>query len=217
VLIPLLDRRPIAARLKRAVDIIVAAAVLVLACPLMLVIIAASAFVHRSTGLFKDVRVGRYGRVFTMWKIQTMRDSRNAQGMPLPDQARVTSLGAFLRKTSLDELPQLWNILEGDVSLVGPRPLPPRYAAYFNDVERSRLLVPPGITGWAQVHGRNLLDWGERLALDVWYVRNWSPALDCRILWLTFWQVLAGRSNAVTSSAVMPDFDQYRLEQQGRS
>ena len=150
--------------------------------------------------LFRQQRPGQLGKLFQAVKFRTMRDG------PEPDAQRLTRLGAFLRKTSLDELPQLWNVLRGDLSLVGPRPLLPRYLPRYTQSQARRHMVKPGLTGWAQVNGRNALDWPARLALDTWYVDNWSLALDARILWRTLGAVLRGSGVSHAGHATMPEF-----------
>jgi lipopolysaccharide/colanic/teichoic acid biosynthesis glycosyltransferase len=135
--------------------------------------------------LFRQRRVGKAGRIFTLYKFRTMRDATDQDGRVLPDGQRLTRLGRFLRATSLDELPQLWNVIRGDMNLVGPRPLLPEYTERYGAFERRRLEVKPGITGWAQVHGRNNTTWERRFLLDVWYVDHQSLWLDLKILLLT--------------------------------
>jgi lipopolysaccharide/colanic/teichoic acid biosynthesis glycosyltransferase len=139
--------------------------------------------------LFRQVRPGYLGRPFRMYKFRTMRDARRPDGRPLPDVERLTAFGKFLRSTSLDELPELWNVLKGDMSLVGPRPLLPDYLPLYSHEQARRHDVKPGITGWAQVNGRNAIGWEEKLALDVWYVDHRSLPLDLRILFLTLKKV----------------------------
>ena len=132
--------------------------------------------------LFRQVRAGRHGHPFELLKFRTMTDARDAAGELLPDAERLTRFGSWLRSTSLDELPELINVLRGEMSLVGPRPLLPEYLPHYSAEQARRHEVPPGITGWAAVHGRNALSWERRLALDVWYVDHWSIALDLKIL-----------------------------------
>jgi sugar transferase EpsL len=148
-------------------------------------------------------RAGWGGRPFTLLKLRTMDDRRDPGGALLPDAQRLTRWGRLLRSTSLDELPQLWNVLRGDMSLVGPRPLPLAYLPRYTAVERRRHQVRPGITGWAQVHGRNALGWDERLAMDVWYVDHRSPSLDLRILGMTIGQVLRRSGISADGEATM--------------
>lgn len=146
--------------------------------------------------LFRQVRPGHRGEPFELFKFRTMRDTSGADGAPLPDSERMTAVGRFLRSTSLDELPQLINVLRGDLSLVGPRPLLMQYLPRYSPEQARRHNVLPGITGWSQTHGRNALAWSEKLTLDVWYVDHWSLALDARILALTLYRVL--RRDGVT-------------------
>jgi lipopolysaccharide/colanic/teichoic acid biosynthesis glycosyltransferase len=156
--------------------------------------------------LFRQVRPGRYCRLFTLFKFRTMRNTTAPEGAPLPDTERLTPLGTFLRRTSLDELPQLWNVLRGDLSLVGPRPLLPEYLDRYTTIQARRHEVRPGITGWAQVNGRNALSWEDKFALDVWYVDNWNLWLDLRILWLTLIKVLRREGIQAADHATMPEF-----------
>ena len=178
---------------KRLLDIIIAAAALVLLSPVLLLL---AWQIRRKLGtpvLFRQVRPGRGGIPFVMYKFRTMRDAADENGRPLPDAERLTPFGRKLRAASLDELPELWNVLKGDMSLVGPRPLLMEYLPLYNAEQRRRHLVRPGITGWAQVNGRNAISWPEKFRLDVWYVENRSLLLDAKILFLTVKKVL-GRS-----------------------
>ena len=178
---------------KRLLDIIIAAAALVLLSPVLLLL---AWQIRRKLGtpvLFRQVRPGRGGIPFVMYKFRTMRDAEDENGRPLPDAERLTPFGRKLRAASLDELPELWNVLKGDMSLVGPRPLLMEYLPLYNAEQRRRHLVRPGITGWAQVNGRNAISWPEKFRLDVWYVENRSLLLDMKILFLTVKKVL-GRS-----------------------
>ena len=156
--------------------------------------------------LFRQKRTGLGGRIFTIWKFRSMVDAVDSKGKPLPDAERLTKFGRLLRKTSLDELPQLLNVLWGDMSLVGPRPLLPRYLERYTPEQARRHEVLPGITGWCQVRGRNALSWDEKLKLDVWYVDHWSIGLDLRILIQTI--VTAVRRDGVShgQEATMPEF-----------
>jgi lipopolysaccharide/colanic/teichoic acid biosynthesis glycosyltransferase len=183
--------------LKRVLDLLIATAVLVLAAVPMLVIACLIRITMGSPVLFCQERAGKDKRLFKLCKFRSMNNARGPDGSLLPDGQRLTRLGRFLRQTSLDELPQLWNVFRGDMSLVGPRPLLPRYLPYYTDRECLRFTVLPGITGWAQIRGRNTLGWDQRLALDVWYVENWSLALDLRILWSTLIAVVTQRGTMV--------------------
>ena len=144
--------------------------------------------------------------LFTLYKIQTMTSARDPHGQLLPDAQRLPRLGRWLRATSLDELPQLWNVLRGDLSLVGPRPLLPQYLPLYSPAQARRHAVRPGLTGWAQVNGRNAIAWEKKFELDVWYVDNLSLALDLRILWRTAGRVLGARGVAAPGEATMPAF-----------
>lgn len=175
---------------KRIFDIIMSAVALIVLMPVMFIVAWG---VKRNLGspvLFQQDRPGLYGRPFKMIKFRTMRDAKDGQGNPLPDRERITPFGRFLRSTSLDELPELWNVLRGDMSLVGPRPLLMEYLEYYTDEELLRHTVRPGITGLAQVNGRNATTWDDRLKYDVLYVRSQSIFLDMKILAKTFKQVL---------------------------
>ena len=183
--------RQVALAVKRALDVVGAAAGLVVLSPLLAAVAVA---VRRNLGspvLFRQVRPGLHGRPFTILKFRTMRDPRPGEVWYLTNEQRLTPLGRFLRQSSLDELPELWNVLRGDMSLVGPRPLLVHYLETYTPSEARRHDVRPGITGWAAVNGRHALRFKERLALDVWYVEHWSLALDLRILVRTVAHVLA--------------------------
>ena len=198
--------------LKRAFDVAVSLAGLVLAAPLigfaaLLVLVAMGRPV-----LFRQVRPGRNGRPFTLCKFRTMSDETDSTGELLPDAERVTAVGRFLRRASLDELPQLWNVLRGDMSLVGPRPLLVEYLPLYSPEQARRHEVRPGVTGWAQVNGRNAQTWEERLRLDVWYVDHQSFLLDLRILWLTLVTVLRSEGVSQPGHATMPRFTGSRGE-----
>lgn len=192
--------------IKKALDRTVAGAALVVAAP---VVAAAAIAVRRTMGapaFFQQTRAGLHGKPFVIHKLRTMTDARDRRGDLLPDDQRLTPVGRFLRAASIDELPQLWNVLKGDLSLVGPRPLLMDYLPLYSAHQARRHEVLPGITGWAQIHGRNVTTWPERLAQDVWYVDHWSLGLDLRILAKTALLVL--RREGVTTSAgtVMPRF-----------
>ncbi len=195
---------------KRAIDLVIAGVLLIVLSPVFLVVAASIRLTMGSPVLFRQVRPGLHGRPFTMLKFRTMTDARDASGRHLPDSQRLTRLGRWLRATSLDEFPELVNVLKGDMSLVGPRPLLMRYMPYFTDRERIRFAVRPGITGLAQVSGRNALPWDERLELDVRYVEEWSLGLDFRILWMTVRNVLRRSGVEVDPTQVMLDFDEER-------
>ena len=156
--------------------------------------------------LFSQLRAGLEGRPFRLYKFRSMTDARDGDGSLLPDADRLTPLGVFLRRTSLDELPQLWNVLCGAMSLVGPRPLLLEYVPLYDERQRKRLSVKPGITGWAQINGRNALTWEEKFELDVWYVEHRSLRLDLKILAATAWKVLRREGISAPGAATMPPF-----------
>ena len=187
-------------------DVLVAGMALVLlALPLLLL----GSMVRLKLGspvLFRQVRPGLYGRPFMMVKFRTMTDERGADDDLLPDAQRLTAFGRFLRASSLDELPELWNVLRGEMSLVGPRPLLMEYLPLYSPEQARRHEVRPGITGWAQVNGRNALSWEERFKLDVWYVDHRSLWLDLRILWLTVRKVIVREGISAQGEATMPRF-----------
>lgn len=174
---------------KRLFDLALAVPALVLLAPVMAVIAAVIAIGLGRPVLFRQRRPGLHGKPFIVVKFRTMIDSRDSTGRPEPDAERLTRLGQLLRKTSLDELPQLWNVLRGEMSLVGPRPLMMEYLSRYSPEQSRRHDVCPGITGWSQINGRNAASWPRRLALDVWYVDHQSFLLDLKILVLTFWKV----------------------------
>jgi sugar transferase EpsL len=194
------------ARLKRLLDVVSAFVGLVLIAPLLVGVGLAIWLTLGRPVLFRQPRPGRYGKLFTLYKFRTMRNDTAPAGEPLPDTQRLTALGTFLRRTSLDELPQLWNVLRGDLSLVGPRPLLPQYLNRYTEVQARRHEVRPGITGWAQVNGRNALSWEDKFALDVWYVDHWNLLLDLKILWMTFIKVLKREGIQASNHATMPEF-----------
>ncbi len=192
--------------MKRIFDLLAASfGLLVLALPLL----ALAWQVRRKLGspvLFTQVRPGLHGKPFRMVKFRTMTDARDASGALLPDAQRLTPFGRFLRASSLDELPELWNVLRGEMSLVGPRPLLMEYLPLYSSEQARRHEVRPGITGWAQVNGRNAISWADKFALDVWYVDHRSLWLDVRILWLTVRKVVVRDGISAAGEATMPKF-----------
>ncbi len=175
--------------LKRFFDLLVAALLLILSAPVLLLIALLIRFDMGSPVFFRQQRPGLHGKPFILYKFRTMNQAMDAEGRLLPDVERLTPLGAGLRRTSLDELPQLINVLKGELSLVGPRPLLMEYLPLYSPEQRRRLDVLPGITGWAQVNGRNSLSWEDRFAFDVWYVDHQSFFMDLKILWMTLSKV----------------------------
>lgn len=168
--------------IKWVADRLISAIALLFFSPLLLIIAIALYIRMGSPILFTQSRSGKDGSIFTLYKFRTMTDARNFEGNLLPDEQRLTVLGKFLRRTKLDELPQLWNVLKSDMSIVGPRPTLPQQVQDYDHFQRRRLLVPPGLSGWAQVNGNIQLSWPERICLDVWYIDHWSLWLDLVIL-----------------------------------
>lgn len=191
---------------KRLVDVLVAGLGLLALGPLLAFLLGVNTIVHGWPPWFAQKRPGKDGRIFTMLKLRTMTNARGPDGALLPDAERLTSFGNWLRATSLDELPELWNVLVGDMSLVGPRPLMPAYLERYTSDQMRRHDVPPGITGWAQVNGRNAQSWEERFAYDLEYVDNWSLAFDARVLWRTVRVVLGREGISAEGDATMPPF-----------
>jgi lipopolysaccharide/colanic/teichoic acid biosynthesis glycosyltransferase len=191
---------------KTCLDRVAAAAGLVCLAPVMAVTALAVRVSMGRPVFFRQRRPGRGGRTFELVKFRTMLDAKDADGRPLPDAQRLTRTGKFIRSASLDELPQLWNVLRGDMSLVGPRPLLIEYLPRYSPEQARRHDVLPGITGWAQVNGRNALDWKERFQHDVWYVDNWSLALDAKILGLTALRVVQRQGITPEGRAMMYPF-----------
>ncbi|MDF2999138.1 MAG: Undecaprenyl-phosphate galactose phosphotransferase [Xanthobacteraceae bacterium] len=192
--------------MKRAFDMVVAGVALVALSPLLAMLAALIRWRMGSPVFFRQARPGRHGALFELIKFRTMRDSCDADGTPRPDGERITGLGQWMRSTSLDELPELFNVLKGEMSLVGPRPLLIEYLPLYSPEQARRHEVRPGITGWAQVNGRNAISWEEKFALDVWYVDHRSFALDMRILWLTLAKVFEREGISAAGEATMPKF-----------
>jgi len=188
------------------VDVFVSAIALILLSPVMGIVAVTIYLTLGRPVLFRHVRPGYQAVPFEVLKFRTMNYTRDAQGHPLPDEERLTPLGKLLRRMSLDELPQLWNVLRGEMSLVGPRPLLMEYLERYTPEQARRHDVQPGVTGWAQVNGRNALSWEERFGLDVWYVDHRSLALDFRILIHTLWRVLSSEGISREGFATMPEF-----------
>lgn len=192
--------------LKRFFDVVLSFSALVLLAP-AIVIVAWQ--IRRKLGspvLFRQIRPGLDGKPFEMVKFRTMRDAVDSNGNPLPDAERMTPFGDFLRSTSLDELPELWNVLKGEMSLVGPRPLLVEYLPLYDEEQARRHEVRPGVTGWAQINGRNAISWEDKFKLDVWYVDNRSLWLDIKILWLTVKKVLIRDGISAEGEATMSKF-----------
>lgn len=193
--------------MKRLLDCFGALTGLVLLAPVLVALVLLILCKMGSPVLFRQMRPGLHGKPFRMIKFRTMRDTLDDMGQLLPDAQRLTGLGRFLRASSLDELPELWNVLKGEMSLVGPRPLLMEYLALYSHEQARRHEVRPGITGWAQVNGRNAISWEEKLALDVWYVDNRSSWLDLKIIWLTIHKVIKRHGISAEGEATMRKFE----------
>jgi sugar transferase EpsL len=191
---------------KRIFDLVITIPALVLLSPVLITVGLMVRFKLGSPVLFSQQRPGLNGKPFSMFKFRSMTNTRDAQGNLLPNEDRLTDFGRFLRKTSLDELPEFWNVLAGDMSLVGPRPLLIQYLELYTPEQARRHDVPPGITGWAQINGRNAISWEEKFAYDVWYVDNLSFILDLKIIGLTIKRVLIREGISPTDQEIMPRF-----------
>jgi sugar transferase EpsL len=192
--------------MKRLLDLFVASLLLLILSPLMLLLGLFTRILLGRPVLFRQLRPGHLGKPFLIYKFRTMGAEKDENGNLLPDERRMTPLGRFLRSTSLDELPELWNVLRGEMSLVGPRPLLMQYLPRYNEQQMRRHEAMPGITGWAQIKGRNAIDWDERLALDVWYVDHRSFWLDIKILLLTIYKIFSREGISAEGHATMPEF-----------
>lgn len=193
--------------IKRILDFTLALVMLVLLSPLLLVVYIWLTIANKGAGaLFTQERPGKGERIFKLYKFKSMTDERDAEGNLLPDAQRLTEVGQFIRKTSLDELPQLWNVLKGDMSFIGPRPLLVQYLPLYNEEQRRRHNVRPGITGWAQVNGRNAISWEQKFKLDIYYVDHLSLWLDIKIIWLTIKKVIVREGINSETNATMEDF-----------
>ena len=191
---------------KRIFDLVLTIPGLILISPILFFVAILVRIVHGKPIFFTQLRPGFRGELFTVYKFRTMTDQRDENGELLPDEQRLTSLGRFLRTISLDELPELFNVLRGEMSLVGPRPLLIQYLDRYSPEQARRHDVLPGITGWAQVNGRNALTWGDKFRLDVWYVDNWSLWLDIKILALTLWKVIKREGISQPGHATAEEF-----------
>lgn len=194
--------------IKRLIDIIFSSIALIILSPIILILWIWLTLANKGAGaFFIQERPGKDTEIFKVIKLKTMTDERDNNGNLLPDAMRITKIGKFIRSTSLDELPQLWNVLKGDMALIGPRPLLPQYLPLYSIEQSRRHEVRPGITGWAQVNGRNSISWGERFKYDVWYVDNLSLIVDLKIIFLTLNQVFRRNGISSQTSVTMEDFD----------
>lgn len=199
--------------IKRLLDIILSLIAIIITLPIFLITgILVLIFLGKPV-IFRQKRPGKKEKIFTMYKFRTMSNKKDKDGNLLPDELRLTKLGKFLRKTSLDEIPEFINILKGDMSFVGPRPLVPQYLPYYTSVERKRHSIKPGLTGLAQINGRNNLNWDERFKLDIEYVEKISFLADMKIVLMTIEKVLKTKDISVRGTGKIEDFDKYRSKQ----
>lgn len=191
---------------KRVIDLLVALIIFSVLSPVFIVVVILLAFANSGKPFFFQRRPGKNEKIFKVIKFKTMNDRRDKYGELLPDAERLTAIGSFIRKTSLDELPQLLNVIKGDMSLIGPRPLLIEYLPLYNETQHKRHNVLPGITGWAQVNGRNAISWAQKFDYDVWYVNNISFALDFKIFFLTIRNIVKSEGISSETSATMEKF-----------
>jgi sugar transferase EpsL len=191
---------------KRIFDLILVIPSLIVLSPVLIILYVLNAILLGTPVIYRQIRPGLRGEPFYIFKFRTMTDARDADGVLLADVVRLTSFGRFLRSTSLDELPELFNILKGDMSLVGPRPLLMQYLPRYTSEQARRHEVKPGLTGWAQINGRNAISWEEKFQLDIWYVDNWSLALDIKIIFLTIIKILKREGISQEGQATMSEF-----------
>ena len=193
--------------IKPAIDFLLALIILCLIWPALILLAVILSIQNLGTPFFKQIRPGKNRKLFTIYKFKTMRDTRDDQGNLLPDNQRLTTIGKIVRKLSLDELPQLWNILKGEMSFVGPRPLLPEYLPLYNQEQQKRHWVKPGITGWAQVNGRNAISWQQKFEYDKWYVEHQSFKLDIKILFMTINKIFHTQEVNASNQITMDRFD----------
>jgi len=193
--------------LKRFLDFLIAISAFIVALPIFVLVAISLAIANQGKVFFFQSRPGKTGKIFRIIKFKTMNDLKDASGKLLPDEVRLTAAGKFVRKTSLDEIPQLLNVIKGDMSLIGPRPLLVEYLPLYNEVQKRRHEVRPGITGWAQVNGRNAISWEQKFEYDVWYVDHISFLLDMKIILLTIKKVFKSEGISQQGHATMPFFE----------
>jgi len=200
-----MQNRPLL-KIKRAIDFCLAFFCLVAGAPVLVLCVACLWIAQGRPIFFKQVRPGYRGRPFVLYKFRTMHETKNNHGDLLPDGQRLSSVGRFFRSMSLDELPEIWNVLKGDMSFIGPRPLLMQYLSRYTSEQMRRHDMMPGITGWAQVHGRNTISWEEKFKYDVWYVDHWSFWLDLKIFFLTIWKVFKREGISQAGQATAQEF-----------
>lgn len=191
---------------KRGIDFTASVFVIVLLSPVFITILTILFFANDGKPFFYQIRPGKNGVLFKIVKFKTMNDKIDTNGNLLPDALRLTKMGSFVRKTSLDEIPQLWNVLRGNMSLIGPRPLLIQYLDLYSDFQKKRHEIKPGITGWAQVNGRNTINWQQKFEFDVWYVENCTFVLDCKIVLITLKKVFISEGISARDSATIEEF-----------
>jgi lipopolysaccharide/colanic/teichoic acid biosynthesis glycosyltransferase len=191
---------------KRVIDIMMALSILVVLSPVFLVVYILLAIANNGKAFFVQKRPGKNEKVFEIIKFKSMNDKKDSNGTLLPDAERITKVGSFVRKTSLDEIPQLFNVLKGDMSMIGPRPLLTSYLKLYSEEQKRRHDIKPGVTGWAQINGRNTISWQKKFEYDVWYVDNCSFLLDVKILWMTFLKVVKRDDVSSSTHATMETF-----------
>lgn len=194
---------------KRVLDITIAVLILIFSFPILISAVLLLFIANSGKPFFTQQRPGKRGKIFTIIKLKTMNDRKGNNGQLLEDVDRLTNIGKFIRKTSVDEIPQLLNVIKGDMSLVGPRPLLVEYLPFYNSIQQQRHEVRPGITGWAQVNGRNAINWDEKLEYDIWYVNNYDFKLDIKILLMTVKKVFRPEGITAEGHATMPTFIDY--------
>lgn len=194
--------------IKRCLDVAISSVLLIIVGWLLVLVLIILHFANHGAGaIFVQQRPGRNGKLFPLLKFKTMTDERDEQGKLLPDAQRLTRIGKIVRSLSIDELPQLWNVFKGDMSLIGPRPLLPQYLELYNEQQRRRHEVRPGITGWAQCHGRNAISWEEKFRYDIWYVDNVSLGVDLKIVFITLRKILIREGISSEGHATMEPFN----------
>ncbi len=192
--------------MKRCIDFMAALTVLSLFLPVMIIVAVLLWITRHRPVYFAQKRLGWKEKIFTVYKFKSMNDARDEHGQLLPDAERLTAFGKFIRKTSIDELPQLINVLKGDMSLIGPRPLLVHYLPLYSSEQRKRHLIRPGITGWAQVNGRNIISWQKKFELDIWYVQHMNFTTDCKIVWMTLVNILKASGISQEGQATVEAF-----------
>ena len=192
--------------IKSLIDILISFIIFVIVLPVLIIVSFLLFFANQGKPFFIQLRPGKNGELFKIIKFKTMNDKKDSNGKLLPDSERLTKIGSLVRKASVDEIPQLFNVLKGEMSLIGPRPLLPEYLAFYDEFQKRRHEVKPGITGWAQVNGRNTISWQQKFEYDIWYIENRSFLLDCKIVYLTIKKIFKREGVNATNSLTMEAF-----------